>query len=149
MLNDRELPTIIMGNTNITNMQFHAPTHGVGMRWLLHQKGFNVILIDEHLTSSRCPICHNPVQKFLLHTSPRPWRQNIPPSLVHGIVQCQSEECRLALGGKVRLWNRDLLATFNFRRILEGYRKWRWTSTRFVACVILNEFYRKDEWDIR
>jgi hypothetical protein len=122
MLNDGESPTIIIGITKITNTQFHAPTPGVMMRWLLHKKGFNVILIDEYLTSSRCPLCHNPVQKFRERPSPRPWRKNLPPSLVHGIVKCQSEECRLALGGKDRVWNRDLLATLNFRRILEGYR---------------------------
>jgi hypothetical protein len=55
--NDGERPTIIIGATNISNaryrfyasriinVRFHAPTPGVMMRRLLHQKGFNVILI--------------------------------------------------------------------------------------------------------
>ena len=68
------------------------------MEWLLHKKGFNVILVDEHLTSFRRPLCHNAVPKFLHCTFPRPWRKNLLPSLVHGIVRRQSEHYRLSPG---------------------------------------------------
>ena len=113
---------IIINNIKIINAQFHALISDVNMRWLLHKKDFNVIFIDEHLTFSRCSLCHNSVQKFLKRLSSRSWRKNLPPSLVHSIVKCQSDECRLALRGKNRVWNRDLLTTLNFRRILKGYR---------------------------
>ena len=92
------------------------------MQWLLHKKDFNVIFINEHLTSSRCSLCHNSVQKFLKHLPSRSRRKNLSPSLVHDIIKCQSDKCRLALREKNQVWNRDLLTTLNFRRILKGYR---------------------------
>ena len=121
-LNDEKLSTIIIDNIKIINVQFHASTSDVNMRWLLHKKDFNVIFINEHLTSSRCSLCHNSVQKFLKRLSSRSWRKNLSPSLVHDIINCQSNECRLALREKNRVWNRDLLMTLNFRRILKGYK---------------------------
>ena len=59
---------------------------------------------------------------FKRRRTPRPGQPNDPPRLVYGLVKCGSEECRTMLDGKERLWNRDLLATLNFRSILNGLR---------------------------
>ena len=67
-------------------------------------------------------LCKSEVKPFKRRQSPRIWRSNDPPRLVHGLLKCGSEECRTILDGKERLWNRDLLATLNFRAILSGLR---------------------------
>ena len=94
----------------------------LGIRDLLQRKGFDILLLDEYRTSSRCPLCKSIVKPFKHRRTPRSWRGNDSPRLVHGLLKCGSEECRTILDGKERLWNRDLLATLNFRAILNGLR---------------------------
>ena len=64
---------LIFGDASIGNQKYHQPMPCLGLRDLLQCKGFEILLIDEHLTSSRCPICKAPVQPFRTHKSPRPW----------------------------------------------------------------------------
>jgi len=39
--------------------------------------GFEILLLDEYQTSSRCPICKAEVRPFKLRSSPRPWRRKM------------------------------------------------------------------------
>ena len=112
---------LVFGDAMIGNNKFHPPTPCLGIRDLLHRKSFD-ILLDEYQTSSRCPLCKSEVKPFKRHQTPRPWQSNDPPRLVHGLLKCGSEECRAILDGKERLWNSDLLATLNFRAIVNGLR---------------------------
>jgi hypothetical protein len=117
-----ENAVLVFGDANIGNSKFHSPTPCLGIRDLLQRKGFEILLLNEFRTSSFCPICKCQVKAFKHRLSPRPWRRDDPPRLVHGLLRCQSNQCRQILNGKDRLWNRDLLATLNFRAILEGLR---------------------------
>jgi len=112
----------VFGDATIGNKKFHPSTPCLGIRDLLHRKGFDILVLDEYRTSSRCPLCKSDVKPFKYRRTPRPWRDNDSPHLVHGLLKCESEECRTMLDGKERLWNRDLLATLNFRTILNGLR---------------------------
>ena len=111
----------VFGYATIGNNKFHPPTPCLGIRDLLHRKGFDILLLDEYRTSSWLPLCKSEVKPLKSRRTPRPWQSNDPPHLVHGLLKCGSEECRAILG-KERLWNRDLLATLNFLAILNGVR---------------------------
>jgi hypothetical protein len=113
---------LVFGDATIGNKKFHSPTPCVGIRDLLQRKGFDILVLDEYRTSSRCPLCKSEVKPFKRRRTPRTWQNNSPLRLVHGLLKCESDECRTILNGKERLWNRDLLATLNFRAIVNGLR---------------------------
>ena len=113
---------LVFGDTSIGNHKYHPPTSCLGLRDLLQHKGFEILLIDEHLTSSRCPICKAPVWPFKLVNHHAPWQANGRSRIVTGLLKCVSQECRTTLRGRERLWNRDLVATLNFLAILSGDR---------------------------
>ncbi|KAJ2499739.1 hypothetical protein GGH96_003250 [Coemansia sp. RSA 1972] len=136
----------ILGNWGAPMTKFHEPIHGKGWRTLLKRAGFTVYLIDEYLTSKTCPICEECISTFHKIKNPRPWmRTNRPMVKCHGLLGCQSQTCmeffdtygdeRSYLGkeedkkkgeeGRVkwRLWNRDLAAVLNFRKILFSLRE--------------------------
>ena len=113
---------LVFGVATIGNKKFHSPTPCVGIRDLLQRKGFDILVLDEYRTSSRCPLCKSEVKPFKRRRTPRRGRGNDSPRLVHGLLKCGSEECRAILDGKERLWNRDLLATLNFLAILNSLR---------------------------
>ena len=46
---------LVFGDTSIGNRKYHPPTPCLGLRDLLQRKSFEILLIDKHLTSSRCP----------------------------------------------------------------------------------------------
>ena len=112
---------LVFGDVSIGNHKYHPPTPCLGLRDLLQHKGFEILLIDEHLTSSRCPICKAPIQPFKTRESPRPWQANGRLRIVTGLLKCVSLECQ-TLDGRERLWNRDLVVTMNFLAILRGHR---------------------------
>jgi hypothetical protein len=116
-------PLIVLGDRSVTRAtQYHAPTQGVGLRYILHRLRFRVVLLDEHRTSATCPDCHSAIQtRCKRRQSPRPWRRKGPLVWVHGLLQCNSNGCMVACGGKPKMWNRDLLAVSNFRRIFNAY----------------------------
>ena len=113
---------LIFGDTNIGNHKYHPSTLCLGLRDLLQRKGFEILLIDEHLTSSCCPLCKSPIRPFKTRESPRPWQASGRSRIVTGLLKCISTECQTSLGGRERLWNRDLLATMNFLAILCAQR---------------------------
>jgi hypothetical protein len=110
-------PLITLGDRSITRAtRFHTPTEGIGLRYILHRLGFRVLLLDEHRTSASCPDCFSASQtRCKRRQSPRPWRRKGPLVWVHGLLQCNSDQCKAYCGGNSKKWNRDLLAVSNFQ----------------------------------
>ncbi|KAJ2495936.1 hypothetical protein GGH96_006158 [Coemansia sp. RSA 1972] len=153
LVNRRERDAVfILGNWGASMAKFHEPIRGKGWRTLLKRAGFDVYLIDEHLTSKTCPICEERISTFHKVKNPRPWMRTKRPMVkCHGLLGCQSQTCmeffdtygdeRGYLGKKEdnkedekkegekkgsvnwRLWNRDLAAVLNFRKILFSLRE--------------------------
>ena len=67
---------LIFGDASTGNHKYHAPTPCLGLRDLLQRKGFEILLIDEHLISSCCPLCKAPIRPFKTRESPCPWQAN-------------------------------------------------------------------------
>ena len=117
-------PLIVMGDKSTQTVpRFHAATQGIGLRYQLHRLGFRVLLLDEYRTSSSCPDCQENIQKTnLKHVNPRPWqRQSREKIFLHGLLECESMQCKSECDGQTRKWNRDVLAVCNFRRIWHAY----------------------------
>lgn len=115
-------PLIVLGDKSLKrSARFHAPTQGVGLRYQLHRLGFRVLLLDEYRTSSSCPDCFADITHCVKRPSPRPWKRKFGDVWVHGLLKCDSAECKSECGGRSKKWNRDLLAVSNFRRIWYAY----------------------------
>ncbi|KAJ2502293.1 hypothetical protein GGH96_001228 [Coemansia sp. RSA 1972] len=135
----------ILGNWGASMAKFHEPIRSKGWRTLLKRAGFTVYLIDEYLTSKTCPICEEHISTFHNVKNPRPWmRSKYPMVKCHGLLGCPSQTCMEFFdtygdergylgkqedesedekkGGKDnvnwRLWNQDLAAVLNFKKIL-------------------------------
>ncbi|KAJ2480726.1 hypothetical protein IWW56_002239 [Coemansia sp. RSA 2131] len=143
----------VMGNWSAPMAKFHEPIRSKGWRTLFKRGGFTVYLINEHLTSSFCPICEERISTFLDVPNPRPWMRTKRPEVkCHGLLGCQSQKCMVFfdtyqgdyLGKKKdesegekkgdvkrRLWNRDLAAVLNFRNILFSLRETGTVPLRF------------------
>ncbi|KAJ2503561.1 hypothetical protein GGH96_000121 [Coemansia sp. RSA 1972] len=143
----------ILGNWGAPMAKFHEPIRGKGWRTLLKRAGFDVYLIDEYLASKTCPICEERISTFHKVRNPRPFQRSKRPMVkCHGLLGCQSQTCmeffdtyqRGYLGKKEdekkdekegekedekkggvkwRLWNRDLAAVLNFKKILFSLRE--------------------------
>ncbi|KAJ2666734.1 hypothetical protein IW148_000724 [Coemansia sp. RSA 1199] len=148
-------PVFIMGNWSAPMAKFHEPIQGKGWRTLLKRGGFDIYLIDEHLTSKTCPNCFGRLSNTHDVPNPRPWMRTKHPMVkCHGLLSCTSEAClkffdtydhkRGYLGKKKgekegkkkdeviqRLWNRDLVGVLNFRHILFSLREKGTVPTRF------------------
>lgn len=111
----------VWGNWSVPHQRYHEPIQGSGLRKALVALGFELVMLDEFRTSKYCPECHGPVSTFRRCRNPRPkaTRRRI---IRHGLLRCQSEACLREIPNG-RLWNRDLLATLNFRHIVNGYRE--------------------------
>ncbi|KAJ2495663.1 hypothetical protein GGH96_006307 [Coemansia sp. RSA 1972] len=132
----------ILGNWGAPMTKFHEPIRGKFWRTLLKRAGFTT----EYLASKTCPICEERISTFHKVKNPCPWmRMKRPMVKCHGLLGCQSQTCmeffdtygdeRGYLGkeedkkkgeeGRVnwRLWNRDLAAVLNFRKILFSLRE--------------------------
>jgi len=113
---------LVFGDHSSGNMQFQAPTRGVSLHEILRkQGGFQCALIDEFRTSSYCVDCESHVETFMVRSSARPWRRHLPARKIHGLLRC-SGDCLGPKQQEQRIWNRDLLAVLNFRRILLSLR---------------------------
>jgi hypothetical protein len=117
-------PLIVMGDKSAqTTVRFQPPTQGVAMRYQLYRLRFHVMLVDEYRTSTSCPDCGQRTMKTLIkRINPRPWkRQAYPETSIHGLLECNSIQCRSDCGGRTKKWNRDLMAVCNFRRIWDAH----------------------------
>jgi transposase len=100
------------------HMKYKEPTKGKGLRKVLRQAGYQVLLVDEFRTSCKCHNCHCDTEKF--H-----WRENHKPPKkyqkendtyqkivqVHGLLRCSSAN------GCGSLWNRDVNGCLNIRML--------------------------------
>ncbi|KAI9268586.1 hypothetical protein EDC94DRAFT_484767, partial [Helicostylum pulchrum] len=66
-----------------------------------------------------CSLCEASLQTFETVRNPRPHkRTRIPTVTCHGLLRCNNNQCFESDNSeKMRLWNRDLAAVLNFRKI--------------------------------
>ncbi|KAI9335795.1 hypothetical protein BD770DRAFT_422731 [Pilaira anomala] len=107
---------LILGNWSASRTRFHEPIKGNGLRNSLRKKGLNI-----------CPSCENKLATFKECINPRPYRRSSNPKVTcHGLLRCLNQNCleKQALTEKdqenikYRLWNRDLAAVLNFKKIV-------------------------------
>ncbi|CAO3697037.1 unnamed protein product [Rhizopus stolonifer] len=120
-------PILIIGDWSAPNTKYQEPTRSKGLVSMLRKNGFKVYCIGEFRTSSFCPDCENPLEKFKLINNSRPYqREKMPNVLCHSLLRCKNTNCLKEYKGKVnakkKLWNRDLAATLNFKKILISLR---------------------------
>ncbi|RCH99918.1 hypothetical protein CU097_014140 [Rhizopus azygosporus] len=114
---------LIVGNWSAPNVKYQEPIRNKGLLKMLQKNAFKVYLIDEFRTSSFCPVCEKSLEKFKTIRNPRPHkREKMPTVLCHGLLRCENLRCLNEHNDKRRLWNRDLVATLNFRKILTSLR---------------------------
>jgi hypothetical protein len=121
---DGSNPLIVMGDKSAqTCARFHAPTQGVGLRYQLHRLGFRILLLDEYRTSTSCPDCQRDTKRTnIKRINPRPLQRSVrPETFIHGLLECQSTQCKAECDGLSKKWNRDTMAACNFRRIWNAY----------------------------
>ncbi|ORE04259.1 hypothetical protein BCV72DRAFT_313290 [Rhizopus microsporus var. microsporus] len=99
--------TLIIGNWSAGNVKFHEPIRDVGMRRMLAKQGFKIYLLDECKTSSLCPTCLSGELEKKQPTVQKPTMFGDQAGTI----------------SRRRLWNRDMVATLNFRHILFGLRE--------------------------
>ncbi len=114
---------VIEDKSTQTASWFHSPTQGIGLRYQLYRFGFRVLLVDEDCTSSSCLDCQgNTKRTDIKRINPHPWQRQLhSKTFVHGLLQCESTQCKSECDGQSKKWNRDLMAICNFRRIWNAY----------------------------
>jgi hypothetical protein len=121
---------IFLGDWGGVHSRFHAPSKVKGFRDMFKKAGYQVLLVDEHRTSSVCPYCR---ERRLISDryieSPRPWRSG-QMQRVNGLLCCQSEYCQFPLNLNADLivskyWNRDDVSTLNIRSIVKLLIIWK------------------------
>jgi len=88
------------------HMKFLEPVKGKGFREVFRKAGYEIYLIDEFRTSMMCSFCQDKddcCEKFR--------KREHRKYLCHGLLRCKT--CK-------RMWNRDLNASINIKRILEN-----------------------------
>jgi len=90
----------------LKHMKYVEPVKGKGFREVFRKAGYQIYLIDEFRTSMMCSYCQNKddyCEKFR--------KREHRKYLCHGLLRCKT--CK-------RMWNRDLNASINIKRILEN-----------------------------
>ncbi|KAJ2616907.1 hypothetical protein H4S08_000579, partial [Coemansia sp. RSA 1365] len=124
-------PTLVLGNWSAGMMRHHPPIPGKGLRRMLIEQGFQVLLIDEFKTSTWCPYCkEEQLQKFLDVDNPQPQRRAERPVIKsHAVLRCNYVKCIGRVVDSVtgqscpRIINCDLAACLNFRHIVDRLRE--------------------------
>ena len=89
--------------------KYHEPTKGLGLRRAFRKRGYQVLLVDEYLTSKICYNCDKrSLEAFHKRKNPRPYKDNTVT--VHGLLRCQTVKCKT-------VWNRDKVASLNIQWI--------------------------------
>lgn len=79
---------LVFGDWSAPNARFHEPTRNKGLKNMLKKNGFVVYQIDEFKTSSICPVCEHPLEKFKTVANPRPFRRAAMPRVTcHGLLR--------------------------------------------------------------
>ncbi|KAI7904973.1 uncharacterized protein BX663DRAFT_484320 [Cokeromyces recurvatus] len=100
---------LVIANWSAPNIKYQEPTRNKGLISMLKKNDFEVYLIDEFRTSSFCPDCESSLENFKEIKNPRPYMRKETPTVI----------CHMLLR---KLWNRDLAATLNFKKILISLR---------------------------
>ncbi|KAL0244356.1 hypothetical protein GEMRC1_008440 [Eukaryota sp. GEM-RC1] len=104
------------------NLKHLRSSRGVMWRNFFKRNGYNIVLVDESYTSSKCPTCWGPVKVFMEVDNPRPKTQEEKPTVkLHALLRCQSEKCREECDDKDKVWNRNKLACINIKAIVEHH----------------------------
>ena len=107
---------LILGDWSAPTVKYHEPIRNKGMIRMLKKNGFDVYLINEFKTSPVCPDCEGALKKFCTVANPRPYRREKNPTVTcNGLLKCDNHS-------PAKLWNRDLAAVCNFRKILNELR---------------------------
>ncbi|KAJ2409245.1 hypothetical protein GGI10_004722, partial [Coemansia sp. RSA 2530] len=120
---------LVIGNWSASNVKYHEPIHGKKWRYVFQRQGFEVYLINEFRTSCICPVCDSRLENFLPVPNPRVCRRKRKPTvLCHGLLKCSNQDCLQSVekysgSDKWRLFNLNLVAVLNFRRIVDSLRK--------------------------
>jgi hypothetical protein len=105
--------TVVIGAWDASNCRIRGcpPTKGKGFRDMFRNAGYQVVLLQEHNTSSKCLNCEAQLdKKFSYRESPKPHirrrnRLENPTNPrkypVHGILRCRSRQCRAAVATKL------------------------------------------------
>ncbi|PHZ09527.1 uncharacterized protein RHIMIDRAFT_240649 [Rhizopus microsporus ATCC 52813] len=113
---------LVLGNWPAPDTKYQELTRNKGLIQMLKEDGSVVFLIDEFRTSSFCPLCEGRLENFKTLRNPRPYKKKTRPTvLCHGLqrywaIRCIFSGCLEQL--KPKLWNRDLAAVLNFKKIL-------------------------------
>ncbi|ORE09056.1 hypothetical protein BCV72DRAFT_321325 [Rhizopus microsporus var. microsporus] len=108
---------LVLGNWPAPDTKYQELTRNKGLIQMLKEDGSVVFLIDEFRTSSFCPLCEGRLENFKTLRNPRPYKKKTRPTvLCHGLQRCIFSGCLEQL--KPKLWNRDLAAVLNFKKIL-------------------------------
>ncbi|KAI9256126.1 hypothetical protein EDC94DRAFT_523585, partial [Helicostylum pulchrum] len=69
------------------------------------------------------PNCEDDLENFKTVINPRPYRRITMPTVkCHGLLRYKNPQC-LVEESRRKLWNRDLVAVLNFRKILVSLRE--------------------------
>jgi len=122
--------TVVMGDwsdAGRTN-KFQTSSKTIGWRMLFKRNKIKCFLIDEHKTSSRCPLCELEVSTFKKRPHSRPWRHKKGHTeTVHGLLGCTNLNCCIQSWTLERAywlrrcWNRDQLSVCNMENIVFSY----------------------------
>ncbi|KAL0221781.1 hypothetical protein RCL1_001635 [Eukaryota sp. TZLM3-RCL] len=115
---------ILLGDNGkkTSHLRRNAPTRNVGWKKFFKRHGFDLCLLNEHNTSSKCPCCNGDVGKFMEVPNPRPWKRVKKPVVtLNALLKCCSNECKLENRNRARVWNRNKLACLNFEAIVESF----------------------------
>ncbi|KAL0239566.1 hypothetical protein GEMRC1_009674 [Eukaryota sp. GEM-RC1] len=104
------------------NLKHLRSSIGVSWRNFFKRNGYNLVLVDESYTSSKCPTCWRPVKVFKEINNPKPWKREKKPLVkCHALLRCKSQECREECHGSAKIWNRNKLACINIKTIVEHH----------------------------
>ncbi|KAK0521973.1 hypothetical protein OC834_006460 [Tilletia horrida] len=115
----------VIGSWQGYNLPASAPSMG-GVRLcnILWTHGHQVLLVDEYNTSKKCPLCTEVLShpKNIVRANPRLLRRGfLKEETPWALLECTSAQCTQGRNGRQRLWDRNRVATMNFRRIVDGY----------------------------
>ncbi|KAJ2258857.1 hypothetical protein GGI13_000343 [Coemansia sp. RSA 455] len=118
---------MVCGNWSASMVVNHAPIRGRSWHKMFKKFVFPTYLFDEYRSSKICPKCDGELGKFKWIRNPRPYRRlRNPRVLCHGLLQCQICRYERTNGDNETIsepcvFNRDMAAVLNFRRIVKYY----------------------------
>ena len=102
---------------------------------MLRHQDFQVLIIDDSLTSKHCPEYHQKsLQTFKRVRNPLPYRRQTYPTVTyHGLLRCTNQNCLESMPGydRRRLFHRNPAAVLNFHDILLSLRAGNGIALRF------------------